>query len=248
MDPLTYAVPPAPTFPRGQRGFTLTEMAVVLVIVALLIGGMLLPLAAQQDIRAQQETEKTLMEIRAALIGFAIVNGRLPRPAVSAADGTERPVCANDADCSGFIPWAALGVRQTDHWGKLIRYSVTRDFANNAIATTAIADRTVRTRDTTGNLLYLVGQATCSAAIPCTPAVIFSQGKNRWGTTDAGIILPDGSATNIDEDGNHHGPLHYISRLPTTSAAVAGGEFDDLVVWLPHGILIHNLISAGRLP
>ena len=35
-----------------SRGFTLTEMAVVLVIVALLIAGVMIPLSAQQDIHA----------------------------------------------------------------------------------------------------------------------------------------------------------------------------------------------------
>jgi len=143
MDSVIRAIPPAPTC---VRGFTLTEMAVALLIVALLIGGMLLPLSAQRDIHAQQETRRTLAEVRDALVGFAVVHGRLPRPAVSATDGSERGPCANDADCHGFIPWAALGVQKSDHWGKLIRYSVTRDFANNNITVTAIADRTVRSR------------------------------------------------------------------------------------------------------
>lgn len=248
MDSLTYAVPPTPISAREQRGFTLTEMSVVLVIIALLIGGMLLPMAAQQDIRAQQETERTLAEIRDALIGFAVVNGRLPRPAVSATDGTERVACASDADCSGFIPWSVLGIRKSDSWEKLIRYSVTPAFANSAITLTANANRTVQTRDAAGTPLYLVGQASCSTATLCAPAVIFSHGKNRWGTTDAGTALPDGSATNADEDSNNTGPLNYFSRQPSASTAATGGEFDDIVVWLSHSVLIHNLISAGRLP
>ncbi|MBS3934952.1 MAG: prepilin-type N-terminal cleavage/methylation domain-containing protein, partial [Sulfuritalea sp.] len=103
MDSVIRAIPPAPTC---VRGFTLTEMAVALLIVALLIGGMLLPLSAQRDIHAQQETRRTLAEVRDALVGFAVVHGRLPRPAVSATDGSERGPCANDADCHGFIPWA----------------------------------------------------------------------------------------------------------------------------------------------
>ncbi|MEW6512828.1 MAG: prepilin-type N-terminal cleavage/methylation domain-containing protein [Pseudomonadota bacterium] len=248
MDSMTNAVPPAPTFARRERGFTLTEMSVVLVIIALLIGGMLLPMTAQQDIRAQQETEQALAQVKDALIGFAIVNGRLPRPAVSATDGTERAICNTDAECHGFIPWATLGIRKGDSWQKLIRYSVTPAFANTAITVSTPANRTVQTRDAAGNPLYLVGQATCSAAILCAPAVVLSQGKSRWGTTDTGAALPDGSATNTDEDANNAGPLNYFSRLPTASTAATGGEFDDLVVWLPHSILIHNLISAGRLP
>ncbi len=230
------------------RGFTLAEMAVVLVIVALLIAGMLLPLSAQQDIRARQESEKTLNDIRDALLGFAIANGRLPRPAVSAADGAERAACATDADCSGFIPWAALGVKKLDGWGKLIRYSVTPAYANAAITLTAVANRTVQTRDSAGTAVYLAGQAACSTANQCVPAIIFSQGKNNWGTTDAGVALPDASATNADEDANDAGPTNYFSRLASTDTAATGGEFDDMAIWLPTTILVNRLITAGKLP
>lgn len=222
------------------RGFTLTEMAVVLVIVALLIAGMMLPLSAQQDIRARQETEKTLNDIREALIGFAIANARLPRPATSAADGTENPAaCANDAACSGFIPWATLGVTKLDGWNKLIRYSVTPAYANGAITLTSVANRTVQTRDALGAIVPLAAQV---------PAVVFSHGKERWGMTDSGVALPDGSATNVDEDANDTGPTNYFSRLPGTDTATIGGEFDDLIVWLPATILTNRMISAGKLP
>lgn len=230
------------------RGFTLAEMAVVLVIVALLIAGMLLPLSAQQDIRARQETEKTLNDIRDALLGFAVANGRLPRPAVSAADGAEAAACGSDAACSGFIPWAALGVKKLDGWGKLIRYSVTPAYANAAITLAAVANRTVQTRDSAGTAVYLAGQAACSTANQCVPAIIFSQGKNNWGTTDAGVALPDASATNADEDANDAGPTNYFSRLASTDTAATGGEFDDMAIWLPTTILVNRMITAGKLP
>lgn len=233
-----------------SRGFTLTEIAVVMVIVALLIAGMMLPLAAQQDIRARQETEKTLNDIREALVGFAVANGRLPRPAVSAADGAENPAtCANDATCFGFIPWATLGVPKSDGWGKLIRYSVTPAYANAAVTLTTVANRTVQSRDAVGNAIYLAGQAVCNTANQCVPAVIFSHGKLNHGTTELGTALPDDSATNADEDANNNGPTNYFSRLPATDPAFPnGGEFDDLVIWLPTSILTNRLIAAGKLP
>lgn len=237
MSDLTTAVPRRLTF---SRGFTLTEMAVVLVIVALLIAGMMLPLSAQQDIRARQETEKTLNDIREALIGFAIANARLPRPATSAADGAENPAsCANDAACSGFIPWATLGVTRLDGWNKLIRYSVTPAYANSTITLTTVANRTVQTRDAVGAAVNLAAQV---------PAVVFSHGRERWGTTDSGAPLPDGSATNVDEDTNDIGPTNYFSRLSSTDTAAIGGEFDDLIVWLPTTILANRMIAAGKLP
>lgn len=73
----------------GQRGFTLTELAVVLVIVALLIGGMLIPLAAQDDLRRTQESQKSLTDVLDALLGFAATNGRLPCPATIESAGFE---------------------------------------------------------------------------------------------------------------------------------------------------------------
>lgn len=219
-------------------------------VVALLIGGMLMPLSAQQDIRARQETDKTLNDIRDALMGFAITNGRLPRPAASATDGAEAAAtCASDAACTGFIPWAALGSAKLDGWGKLIRYSVTPDYANAAITLSTIANRTVQTRDAAGTAVYLAGSTPpCTTPTQCVPAVIFSQGKSRWGTTEAGLALADGSGTNTDEDANDAGPANYFSRSPTDNTAITGGEFDDSVLWLSGNTLFNRMVAAGKLP
>lgn len=54
------------------RGFTLIEMAIVLVIVTILIGGLAMPLSAQIQARRIAETNRTLEEAREALIGYAM--------------------------------------------------------------------------------------------------------------------------------------------------------------------------------
>lgn len=230
------------------RGFTLVELAVVLLIVAVLLGGLLIPLSAQQDIRARQETEKRLNDVREALLGFAVAHRRLPRPAVSATDGAEAGPCASEAACTGFVPWATLGVEKTDAWGKLIRYSVSRDYANGTITLTTVANRTVQTRDAAGTASYLAGQASCTTASQCVPAIAFSHGRERWGTSDSGTAFADGSATNTDEDANNTGPINYFSRLPSPDTTGPGGEFDDLVVWLPATVLFNRMVAAGSLP
>jgi len=56
------------------RGFTLIELAIVLVIITFLIGGLAMPLSAQIEVRRIAETRQTLDEAREAIIGYASVN------------------------------------------------------------------------------------------------------------------------------------------------------------------------------
>jgi len=65
---------------RNSNGFTLIEMAITLFIVALLLGGLLVPLGAQVEHRKVTETQKALDEIKEALLGYVIINGYFPCP------------------------------------------------------------------------------------------------------------------------------------------------------------------------
>jgi prepilin-type N-terminal cleavage/methylation domain-containing protein len=231
-----------------SKGFSLAEMAIVLVIVAALIGGMTVPLSAQIDQRNRAETRRQLDEIRESLIGFAIVHGRLPRPAASLDEGTENPAnCGSEAACTGFIPWASLGVKKTDAWNKMIRYSVTPAYASNAAFTlTTPGSKRVLTRNDSGTVSYLVSAAGGCASSPCAPAVVWSFGKNNWGATPEGAAIADDSATNADEDANAGADKDFFAREP--SNVPTGGEFDDILVWLPPYLLFNRMIAAGRLP
>ena len=243
------------TFDCKTSGFSLVEMAIVLVIIGLLLGGMLMPLSAQMDQRRISETQKALDEINQALIGYAIVNRRFPRPATSSTNGAENPAaCATQAACSGFIPWATLGVTKLDSWGKIFRYSVTPNFAGGAAGTAAftldatVATKTVQTRDSAGALVYQVGQAVCSLTNQCVPVVVFSQGKNNWGTGDTGNAFADNSSTNADEDANEASSINFITRSISEGTAAPGGEYFNLVSWLNLNTLFNRMVAAGRLP
>jgi prepilin-type N-terminal cleavage/methylation domain-containing protein len=54
------------------RGFTLIEMAIVLVIITILIGGLAMPLSAQIQARRIAETRADMQAIHDALIGYAM--------------------------------------------------------------------------------------------------------------------------------------------------------------------------------
>lgn len=231
------------------NGFTLVELTIVLVIVGLLIGGLGTALVVQQDNAAIRETRQNLATLNDALIGFAVANGRLPRPATSGTNGQEMASCASEAACTGFIPWQTLGITKTDSWNRLIRYSVTPAFASATPFTlTTVATKKLQTRDTAGTLVYLVGNAAaCDATTNlCAPAVFFSSGKRNHAWLEDGTEITDSSATNDDEETNAAGTELFVSR--TFSSGGGGGEFDDIVSWLPITVLYNRMIAAGKLP
>lgn len=232
----------------AAAGFTLLELAIALVVVGLLLGMLTPSLTLRLEQRRLAETRQALAEAEEALLGFAAANGRLPRPATSFASGEENaPPCADDAACTGFLPWQTLGTRKTDGWGKLIRYSVTPAHANAVFTLDTVATKKIQSRSGAGELVYLVGSASaCSATSPCAVAVIHSAGKNNWGTLADGAAIGDGSTTNVDEDANENASTRFVARPP--GSAPGGGEFDDVVAWLPATILINRMVAAGRLP
>jgi prepilin-type N-terminal cleavage/methylation domain-containing protein len=225
-----------------QAGFTLVELAVVLVIVGLLIGGVLLPLGQRVETNRIKETQARLDAVKQALIGFAIQHGRLPCPAApniatgATNAGVERATCTTAATSWGVVPWQTLGVEETDAWGRRFGYRVTPAYAS-AAPTFTLA--------TAGTLYVLPASTTpLSGALAAqVPAVIVSFGKNgRGGYTSSGTQVPTGGA-GADEQDNFNGAANdnFVSHVESSN-------FDDDVVWLPTSVLMYNMVQAGRLP
>lgn len=248
------AVAPAPTFAR--RGFTLIELAIVLFIVALLLGGMLLPLSAQQDIRARQETDKLLAETRDALLGYVVVNGSLPCPDTNfdgAADGSSGACTAQEGD----FPYQTVGTTQADGWGYRLRYRVSSAFSGTIALTSASDISNLISIITRGDDPTTGGstEAKKENALATAPAVIYSVGKNGYGGTPRGGGTVSSPTAGTDEALNNSG-TKKVSRspMPITSGCadneVEGTplcEFDDQLVWLSANTIFNRLVAAGKL-
>lgn len=234
----------------GNAGFTLIELAVALFIIALLLGSILVPLATQIEQRQISETQKKQDEINEALIGFAIANGYLPCPAISASNGQEDRtdgVCTG-AKRAGFIPWVTLGVSKLDAWGHIYRYSVTLAFASatSPFSLSTAPDITIQTRNSAGVLANLTNANS-------VPAVVLSHGQNGYGAFDnqgTAQALPAGwPANNADENTNASGATTFVSRTAqATGASGAGGEFNDILTCLSRYLLLNRMVAAGKLP
>jgi prepilin-type N-terminal cleavage/methylation domain-containing protein len=231
----------------GCKGFTLAELAIVLVIVALLIGGMLAPLSAQRDLQDIRATQRQLSDITEALLGYAASHtatsdGRpyLPCPDTDG-DGFENRTGNACTAVEGRLPWSELGVGREDAWGNRFRYRVVKDYSSD--------DKgfSLETAKSSATFLRVCEDAACASATVIAshlPVVIVSHGKNGAGAFDAaGGTNP--APTGTDETANQDGNNDFVHHPPS---GAAGSEFDDLVAWVSPYILFNRMISAGRLP
>lgn len=275
---LTTGKPETQTPDSSQSGFTLVELAIVLFVVALMLGGMLLPLAGQQDIRNYGDTQKILAEARDALVGFAMANDRLPCPATGP-NGVEDPVGGSTAliPCTnpygGFLPAATLGLSpvdaegyRLDGWGgetvHRLRYAVT----NNS--TSALRDNAFTTKLGMKNAFITVSGVTsigmpalepdlqiCSTGTNITTATINSAacGTGKSLATDAVAVVYSlgknaGPGGTSDDEKHNPNPQTAVAADRAFVNAPQGPTFDDQMLWLSKSTLFNRLVAAGRLP
>lgn len=236
-----------------QRGFTLVELALVVGIVAILLGGLLVPLSRSIEQKAVANTQASLEAAQQALLGYALINGRLPCPDT----GTQGLASAADASgCTtasvGRLPWATLGVQGVDGWGNRLDYAVYAPLGKDVSTVTASNLEIWCTKMTlTGIPGGIPACLTTGGAVvkpsTSTSFVVYSHGKNGLGA-----IRPDGTASSatppstVDEVQNQSGTGGiFISRSQTDTNSTAG-EFDDLMVWMPSALLTAKLFAAGR--
>lgn len=129
-------------------------MAMVLIILGLIFGGLFIPITMQVEQRNIAATRATIENIKETLLGYAMANGRFPCPAAAPGGGvtavealsatTAAPaatiangICNGAADgvlstsFDGFVPGVTLGISPTDAsgyvldaWNNPIRYSI----------------------------------------------------------------------------------------------------------------------------
>lgn len=261
---------------RRLAGFTLIELAVVLFIVAVLLASLLGPITTRVEQADREETQRRLEEIREALYGFVIVNGRLPCPDCRNAadcptvgssalnDGFEDVItsagvltCAMPATLvhgsvsSGNLPWVNLGVSANDAWDRRFRYFVVSRYANN------LRPNPDCSADSTA---VGVSIALCSAR-PESPQ---SAGTMEvWNAATGGlpiarflpaVVISYGRNGEAAAASNHE--LQNVTPLATSPPMFvsrvysrdATDEFDDLLTWLLPTVLTQKMVSAGRLP
>jgi len=242
-----------------QSGFTLIELAIVLVIIGVLIGSFLGTLGARIDTTRRAETQADLEVIKSALLGYAFSSGGpyLPCPCETNCDiasgGLEdRTGGACDANATngslGYLPWGTLGLKPSDSWNTLYSYWVDPDFSDDGTGAGSEFDLAdtgsgqIRTRNPDGTATPLVASNVV--------AVVFTHGKNAYGGLSVdGVAWPAIPAGNVDEMDNNDTNSVFISRTPTEAGTTTpGGEFDDIVFWISDYEIKARMVETGMLP
>lgn len=105
---------------QTEKGFTLVEMAIVILIMGLVVGSVFAFLDVQQEQKHLDVTKGNQKKIAVALAIYAQNNGRLPCPAThrivssDANYGRSTATTCNGVDLKGIVPFRELGLEVTD--------------------------------------------------------------------------------------------------------------------------------------
>lgn len=248
-------------------GFTLVEMMVVLLIVASLATGLMIPLATQVQLRRSEATRQQLVEARDALLGFAAAHGRLPCPATAASRGQESFAAGGDAGngaCEtfhgGLLPAAALGLSGLDGEGFLrdawggpgnrIRYAVFGGIAVNGVANPLTRANGLQAATLSGlaaasHYLYICIDGGPASASGCGPAANQLTRRAAFVLLSLGLNAGEPPRPGSDEARNLDGDGVFVSH---EAIAVHGREYDDILQWGAIHLVINRMVLAGRLP
>ncbi|TAK99541.1 MAG: prepilin-type N-terminal cleavage/methylation domain-containing protein [Rhodospirillaceae bacterium] len=249
---------PLKTFRSGnvERGFTLIEMAIVMVVIGLLLSGGILALAPVIESSKTTETNGHLDRIEQALTVYVIQNGCLPCPAnpsiastVTVAPragyalaGGEYTGCtatactyaSGTAGGPGGVPWANLGLSEgdaTDGFGNRIAYTITPGLQNtNGMQRTppsSYPSGTISINNYAGT-----AQTTAAAYVLVSYGTDGSFGYARstgtQQTAKYGQVAGNASAQGRNAEGSTTFNL-YIQDTPVSAGGT--GYFDDIVRW-----------------
>jgi prepilin-type N-terminal cleavage/methylation domain-containing protein len=240
-------------------GFTLIEMAIVIVVIGLLLSGGLLAVGPVLNSSKTAQTNQKLDKIEQALTVYVIRYGCLPCPANGAlgtvvgqsiGDGGVyaaqclanhgSATCAVPAAGNSVVPWGTLGLSQEDAmdgWGNLISYVTTSALAlndNNTGAPSMVRNVNI----------YSAGALEVRDANPAGTTAITTEAAYvliSHGPDGSGAVGPTGTvkatvAGNTVQIDNAAGlctaatPCHQDSPYFETSPANAD-HFDDVVRW-----------------
>jgi prepilin-type N-terminal cleavage/methylation domain-containing protein len=199
----------------NERGFTLLEIAIVMVIIGLLAGGGVSLMGILSERKSRNETSEYLNDAKNALINFAKINGRLPW-ADNNFDGNE------DTNINvGFFPYRTLGFKPSDSYRRVLRYELNSNLGSSLPNSCSAL---IQPSGLSGSPLVIDSDGSTSAF--SVAAVLVSAGQNNADSAGPGnLAFFDAVTTGSFTGDNTDGIPNYIRSTPSET-------FDDLVIYI----------------
>ena len=259
-----------------HSGFTLIEIAIVLLVVTVILGYTMAMVPVQQELRQYRQAEREMDWIINSLYAFAQTNNHLPCPALTGSNGF---ACRNDGtpgNCSGsvaaadvcdawfgFLPAKTLGLDGKyseaglllDPWGQPYRYQVSDNDSGGAILEDFILTGGLQDAGIS-NLApdLVVCNADPSLAAQGTDTGC-SGAAQRIIDESPAVVLSTGKDTLGDTTSNSWVQRENLDNsasdrvfVKTTFNDTSSNKYDDLVKWIAPNILYSKMIDAGHLP
>jgi type II secretory pathway pseudopilin PulG len=203
-----------------QNGFTLIEMAFLIVIIGVLTVALLRPLEAVMQKRIHDTTETTVKEAIIASVGFALLNKRLPCPDTDD-DGIEN--CGGTGTITGTCPYVTLGIECRDGWENVLTYEVSGSFEVEKVT----------------------GADSSSKCIPATTTT----GEYRDFTTANNIQMDCSGSIEVVADSDAADSINdaVYSPLRVSGQGQKDSDGNAMTVehWLPMKVLVQRFVKAG---
>ena len=248
-----------------SRGFTLVEIAVVMVLIGIVMTMGLKMVVSTLENASFSETKSKQERIKLALLGYLRTNGRLPCPDNSVGDttvatGIETSPCNTAAaDGYGVVPWQTLGISRDsviDGWGNYFTYRVANGMTlkNWTAKTDAATHLTVNELKTPTAALLIQELDAAGTALSPTIAnavvVILSHGKNGFGAKTTKVVarLPTADIAAGGEMTNATvGTAAFVLRPVNDVTTAFNGPYDDLVTYMLPQDLLQPMVTEGTL-
>jgi prepilin-type N-terminal cleavage/methylation domain-containing protein len=260
------------------KGFTLIEIAIVLLVVSILLGYTVALFPVQQELKQYRAVNDEMDRIIDAIYAYAQVNGRLPCAASlalrngspDAEDGNASP--DNGTECNqwyGYLPAKTLGIDGRydvdklllDPWGSPYRYQVTANDTNSDDSSSGLGvaggDFVTDNDIQSVSMNLLSPDLQICTANPTLLATDTTCGGAEFTVADGipAVVLSLGKdrglVNSVVENENLDNTLDGTTDIVFVKTArneTAATGYDDIVKWISPNTLYSRMIDAGQLP
>jgi prepilin-type N-terminal cleavage/methylation domain-containing protein len=202
---------------QREKGFTLIEVAIVMIIIGLVMGGGMSIMRTLTDRKFRNESIDYLNNAKKAVITFSEINGRLPfADTDSPVDGIQ-----NANATRGTLPYLDIGVKPSDAYKRPLAYEVNAGLiTSGSVIPNMVTSCNALIAGLSGRPQVLDADAGAGSVLSVAAVIVSAGPMNADGAGGIGCF---DAITGLGN--NTSGAPNYIRNPPNPT-------FDDLVVYL----------------